>query len=195
MPINHPYDPRFNAKIYVPKLTEEERRARATPLENLRGLRFRSDTPAAPAAPPSSPQIETVVIAPPQPVTPEIPTVEAPIADVTTLELSTPEPAPQEDLASDYIPAAWEVVFAAFPELYPDHAALACAAVAVPEVEHAPRSQAPERHRAMAFSSRPDAAKKMHMAGRVEETPWRAGAPPASRQRREGHQVVLLTPG
>jgi len=50
MPINQPYDPRFNAKLYIPKLTEEERRARATPLENLRGLRFRTETPAAAAA-------------------------------------------------------------------------------------------------------------------------------------------------
>ena len=119
MPINHPYDPRYNAKVYIPKLTEEERKARATPLENLRGLRFRTVTPAAPVAPASSPHIETVEIA-----TPEVPTVEAPTADVPTPELLTPEPAPQEDLAPDYVPAAWEVVFASFPELYPDHAAL-----------------------------------------------------------------------
>ena len=44
MPANQPYDPRYNAKIHVPKLTEGQRRARATPLENL--LRPR---PAAPA--------------------------------------------------------------------------------------------------------------------------------------------------
>ena len=53
MPINHPYDPRYNAKVYVPKLTEEQRRARATPVENLRSLRFRSESPAA-MSPPSS---------------------------------------------------------------------------------------------------------------------------------------------
>lgn len=41
MPANHPYDPRYNAKIYVPKLTEEQRRARATPLENLRRPKLR----------------------------------------------------------------------------------------------------------------------------------------------------------
>lgn len=30
MSANHSYDPRYNTKLYVPKLTEEERRARAT---------------------------------------------------------------------------------------------------------------------------------------------------------------------
>lgn len=49
MPANQPYDPRYNAKIYVPKQTEEERRARATPLENLKGLRYRTESPAPPA--------------------------------------------------------------------------------------------------------------------------------------------------
>ncbi len=32
MPIIHPCDPRYNAKLYIPKLTEEERRAQTTPL-------------------------------------------------------------------------------------------------------------------------------------------------------------------
>jgi len=127
-----------------------------------------------------------------QPVTPEIPTVEAPIADVPTLELSTPEPAPQEDVAPDYVPAAWEVVFAAFPELYPDHAALACAAVAVSSEKHAPPSHAPERRRALVFTSRPVAAKRMRTAGSVADAPWRTGVPPASRRRREESDCYSL---
>ncbi len=163
MPINHPYDPRYNAKIYIPKLTEEERRARATPLENLRGLGFRTATPAAPGALPSPPEIATAEIATPQDPTPEAPTVETPTAEVPTAEVPTPEPVAQEDPAPDYLPAAWEVVFAAFPELYPEHSERVCAAVAAPGVAHAPRSNAP----------------------------WRTGLPPASSQRRAAHWVVL----
>jgi hypothetical protein len=178
MPINHPYDPRHNPKVWFSKLTEEERRARATPLENLRGLRFRSETPAAPVAPASPPQIESVEIAPPQRLTPEVPTVEAPSADVPTLERSTPETVPQEDLAPDYVPAAWEVVFAAFPELYPEHAALACVDVAASGEEHAAPSPAPEPRQSLAFSSRLDTAKRIRTAGS-------AGGPPATRRRRE----------
>lgn len=44
--MNRPYDPRYNANVYVPKLTEAQRQARATPVENLRSVRFRTETPA-----------------------------------------------------------------------------------------------------------------------------------------------------
>lgn len=134
MPVNHPYDPRYNAKIYIPKLTEEERRARATPLENLRSLRFRSN---APAAQPSPPKIARPEIATPQDPAPEPPTVETPTADVPMVDASAPEPAAQDDPAPDYHPAAWEVVFAAFPELYPEHAAWASVVATPPGDEHA----------------------------------------------------------
>lgn len=94
MSANQPYDPRYNAKIYVPKLTEEQRRARATPLENLRSLRYRCQASTAP--------------------------VEAPIA-VKSLpqapalqDVSVPEQAP----AHEYLPTALEVVFAEFPEIF-----------------------------------------------------------------------------
>lgn len=98
MPINQPYNPRYNAKLYVPKLTEEERRARATPLENLRGLRFRTVTPAAPVEVP----IPTEVV----PDAPALPDNAAP----QDVPVSVPAP--------DYIPTALEVIIAEFPEIF-----------------------------------------------------------------------------
>ena len=129
------HDPRCNAKLYVPKLTEEERRARATPLESLRRPRPR---PADPEEAPSSPQRAT--------------------AEIATAQRPTQEPVAQEAHTPNYVPAAWEVVFAQFPELYPDHADLALAAVAVPGEEHVPCSQAlPGRSCAGARNVRPEA--------------------------------------
>ncbi len=98
MPINQPYDPRYNPKVYVPKLTEEQRRARATPLENLRSLRFRSETPAAPLEAPIP--TESVTQAP------------APQDSATPQDVPVPAPAP------GYRPTALEVVFAEFPEIF-----------------------------------------------------------------------------
>ena len=114
MPANRPYDPRYNAKLYVPKLTEAQRRARATPLESLRRPRPRpDDLDTAPALP-----LDTT----PQPENPEVPTAEVPIS----------EPASQYGPTPDHIPEAWEVVCAQFPELYPHHAPPDLAAVAAP---------------------------------------------------------------
>jgi hypothetical protein len=98
MPLNQPYDPRYNAKIYVPKLTEEQRRARATPLENLRGLRFRSEAPAAPVEVPVP--AESVPQAPAQ------------------QDIAAPQDVPMLAPARDYVPTAQEVVFAEFPEIF-----------------------------------------------------------------------------
>jgi len=98
MAVNHPYDPRFNAKLHIPKQTEEERRARATPLENLKGLRFRTETPSAPVPVPTP--VESL---PPAPAPQDI----APPQDVPV-----PVPTP------DYIPTALEVVQAEFPEIF-----------------------------------------------------------------------------
>lgn len=95
MQINQPYDPRYNPNVYVPKLTEEQRLARATPLENLRGLRFRSEAPAAPLQPEA-----------------EAPSTSEAPAPVPVPTQKTPEPR--------YVPSASEVVFAEFPELYPE---------------------------------------------------------------------------
>jgi len=100
MAVNHPYDPRFNAKLHIPKQTEEERRARATPLENLKGLRFRTQTPAAPVAVP--------IPAESLPEPPALPDNAAP-QDV---------PVPPQIPAPDYIPTALEVVAAEFPEIF-----------------------------------------------------------------------------
>jgi hypothetical protein len=105
MQINQPYDPRYNPNVYVPKLTEEQRLARATPLENLRGLRFRSQTPAAPLQPKAEDPSPTQT-APTAPSTSEAP------APVPVPTQNTPEPR--------YVPSAREVVFAEFPELYPE---------------------------------------------------------------------------
>jgi len=126
MAVNHPYDPRFNAKLYVPKLTEDERRARATPLENLRGLRFRTATPAAPSpAEDVVPPLETAQVVPAAPSPTEdvvpalVPTQASPAAACLT-EAAAPAPTPvQEAPASDYIPTAREILFAEFPELFP----------------------------------------------------------------------------
>lgn len=98
MPLNQPYDPRYNAKVYVPKQTEEERRARATPLENLRSLRFRSEVPAAP--------VEVPV---PAESVPQAPAPE---------DSAAPQDVPVPARASDYRPTAPEVVFAEFPEIF-----------------------------------------------------------------------------
>ncbi|MBL7645755.1 MAG: hypothetical protein JNK74_06125 [Candidatus Hydrogenedentes bacterium] len=100
MPINQPYDPRYKAKIFVPKLTEEERRARATPLENLRSLRFRAETPAAPVDVPVP--AESVAQAP------------------ATRENAAPEAVPvlAPASASDCRPTALEVLLAEFPEIF-----------------------------------------------------------------------------
>lgn len=100
-----PYDPRYNAKIYIPKLTEEERRARATPLENLRSLRFRTQVTTAPAP---MEAINPTPAAPPPPKD-EAPTPVTP-APVPVPTVNTTEPR--------HIPSAREVVFAEFPELY-----------------------------------------------------------------------------
>ncbi len=105
MQLNQPYDPRYNPKVYVPKLTEEQRLARATPLENLRSLRFRSQTPAAPPQPKAEAPSPTQT-APTAPSTSEAP------APVPVPTRNTPEPR--------YVPSAREVVFAEFPELYPE---------------------------------------------------------------------------
>ncbi len=98
MPINQPYDPRHNPKVYVPKLTEEERRARATPLENLRGLRFRSQVPAAP--------VEVPIPAESVPLTP------------APQDTAAPEKVPVSAPAPHYVPTALEVVSAEFPEIF-----------------------------------------------------------------------------
>jgi hypothetical protein len=100
MALNHPYDPRFNAKLHIPKQTEEERRARATPLENLKGLRFRSETSAAQANAP----VPTEAVPEPS----ALPDNAAP-QDV---------PVPPQIPAPDYIPTALEVVQAEFPEIF-----------------------------------------------------------------------------
>ncbi len=114
MPANRPYDPRYNAKLYVPKLTEEQRRARATPLERLRRSRPEA---ANPAALPSFPQDTT-----PQPKSQEIPRAE----------VAVPENAAQGAPTPDHIPEAWEVVCTQFPEIYPHHAPPVLATVAAP---------------------------------------------------------------
>ena len=98
MPINQPYDPRYNAKLYIPKLTEEERRARATPLENLRGLRFRSQAPAAPV------EVPTPAESVPQAPAPQ--------------DTAAPEKVPVSAPAPHYVPTALEVVSAEFPEIF-----------------------------------------------------------------------------
>ena len=98
MPINQPYDPRYNAKLYIPKLTEEQRRARATPLENLRSLRFRSELPAAPVEVPVP--AESVTQAP----APE--------------DIAAPQDVPVSAPAPDCRPTALEVVFAEFAEIF-----------------------------------------------------------------------------
>ena len=98
MQLNQPYDPRYNAKLYVPKLTEKERLARATPLENFRGLRFRSEASAAPVEVPVPAESVTQAPAPQDIVAPQ----------------DVPVPPP----ASDYRPTALEVVFAEFPEIF-----------------------------------------------------------------------------
>jgi hypothetical protein len=97
MALNHPYDPRHNPKIYIPKLTEEQRLAWVTPLENLKGLRFRTETPAAPVTVPTP--VESL---PPAP---------APQDTVALQDVPVPAPAP------DYIPTALEVVQAELPEI------------------------------------------------------------------------------
>ncbi len=114
MPANRPYDPRYNAKLYVPKLTEAQRRARATPLESLRRPRPEATAPA-------------VLPPPPQATTPQPEIREVPIAEVPV-----PEPATQGAPSPDPIPEAWEVVFAQFPEIYPHHATPVLAAVGAP---------------------------------------------------------------
>ncbi len=98
MQLNQPYDPRYNPKVYVPKLTEEQRRARATPLENLRGLRFRSEVPVAPMEVPVP--AETVT--------------QAPASQDNAAPQDTPVPAP----GPDDRPTALEVVAAEFPEIF-----------------------------------------------------------------------------
>jgi hypothetical protein len=98
VPINQPYDPHYNPKVYVPKLTEEQRLARATPLENLRGLRFRSEAPVAPVEVPIPAESVTQAPAPQDSATPE--------------EVPVPPPAPDDR------PTALEVVFAEFPEIF-----------------------------------------------------------------------------
>jgi hypothetical protein len=100
MALNHPYDPRHNAKLHIPKQTEEERLARATPLENLKGLRFRTQTPAAQANAP----VPTDAV--PEP--PALPDNAAP----QDVPVSPQVPAP------DYIPTALEVVRVEFPEIF-----------------------------------------------------------------------------
>ena len=130
MPINHPYDPHYNAKIYIPKLTEEQRLARVTPLENLRGLRYRTATPAAPS--PAEADVPTPVTTPVAPITPPQPEAAVP----SPLQIAPAEPSPTEGAAPaplsapntpapPYIPSAREVVFAEFPELYPERIGLA----------------------------------------------------------------------
>ena len=59
MPANRPYDPRYNAKLYISKLTEEERRAWATPLESLRRPRTEPTEPAS-ASPSPEPAMAEV---------------------------------------------------------------------------------------------------------------------------------------
>lgn len=114
MPINQPYDPRYNAKIYVPKLTEEERRAHATPLENLRSLRFRTQVPATPSP------VEAVVSTPTAPRLSKAPTQIEP-AVASPGEAPTPVPVPPVNTTElRRRPSPAEVVFAEFPELYPE---------------------------------------------------------------------------
>ena len=100
MALNHPYNPRHNPKVYVPKLTEEQRLARATPLENLRGLRFRTEAPAAPV---------------------EVPIPMASVAQAPEPQDSAAQqavPVSPQAPAPEYVPSALEVVFAEFPELF-----------------------------------------------------------------------------
>lgn len=105
MPTNHPYDPSFNAQIYVPKLTDEERRGRATPLENLRSLRFRS-------APPETHAIASEI---PDPASVTIESMNPPIAIPMP---KTTDSAPQKETVLPCLPAAREIVRSAFPEIY-----------------------------------------------------------------------------
>lgn len=93
MQLNQPYDPRYNAKVYIPKLTEEQRLARATPLENLRGLRFRCQAPVAPVEAPiaveSLPQVPAPQDSAPQQVQPV--SAPAPHDVPTALEVGATE--------------------------------------------------------------------------------------------------------
>lgn len=105
MQLNQPSDPRYNAKLYIPKLTEEERRARATPLENLRSLRFRS----APA------EIQTLASAIPDPAPASLESINPPSTVPTP---TTVDAAPQNGPVQPCVPTAQDVVRAAFPEIY-----------------------------------------------------------------------------
>lgn len=112
MQLNQPYDPRYNAKLYIPKLTEEERRARATPLENLRGLRFRSEVPAAPLDVPAP--AEAVIEAPAPQDNTKPQGTPVPLPDPESRSVAIPEKGP----ASPSIPTALEVLCAEFPEIF-----------------------------------------------------------------------------
>lgn len=123
MALNHPYNPRHNPKIYIPKLTEEERRARATPLENLRGLRFRTQTPAEPS--PAEAVVSSPVPMPIAPATPSQPKAAVPSptqiapAAPSPSKAAAPVPSPlQNTLRLPHVPTAREVVFAEFPEIF-----------------------------------------------------------------------------
>jgi hypothetical protein len=99
MALNHPYDPRFNAKLHIPKQTEEDRRARATPLENLKGLRYRTVTPDASAS-----------VSVPAESIPQAPAPQHTAAPQDALPVSVPAP--------DCTPTALEVVQAGLPEIF-----------------------------------------------------------------------------
>ncbi len=132
MPLNQPYDPHYNPKVYVPKLTEEQRRARATPLENLRGLRFRSEAPAASV---DVPVPAEAVTQPPAPVDVPAPAESVPQAPApqdnatpqgTPVSLQVPESRsvaiPEEGPVAPGFPTALEVLCAEFPEIFASHA-------------------------------------------------------------------------
>ncbi len=123
MQINQPYDPRYNPKVYVPKLTEEQRLARATPLENLRGLRFRSETPAAPStaeavAPTPVPAQDAPASPCPSEAAAPSPVQKVPASPAPTEAAATAPLPAQVAPVSGYVPTAWEVVCAEFPDLF-----------------------------------------------------------------------------
>lgn len=140
MPANQPYDPRYNAKIYIPKLTEEQRRARATPMENLRRPRLQ------PADPPAAPSTAEAVVPTPVPVqdapaspcpseaaAPSPPQNESAGPSPTEAAATAPLPA-QAAPAPHGIPTAREVVMAEFPELYPQCCGRTCWPMHVDEI-------------------------------------------------------------